>query len=350
MNSLRIFLVILFLCLTSCQTTLQKAGQSHALTFQKWQALAQYAGASQLTNHPSIFIVGELKIDSSGKENKFVLTNIKLSSKETQFQINLLHPQFESKYICAPQCLQLTEYLEQAAEGNTMLTRYFNEHEFELFKFYAEVFSLDEIIKEKFSSSGEHFEHYMNWVINQQLNSEDITTFIVHLKRIFSDEEYVSYTAKPEQVYSHLVQSATKRGLGIEPSETVLWTDTNTENQPEMILWNLTEEHNDGINLAEINIEPNARIKLADTDVEPGDLVCSSVNNEFGSVVEIRGSNILLDLIGERLNYLDGVSIAIRPSEIFNSNIITSYKLVENGIKTFDNSQVVKCDIALPTI
>jgi hypothetical protein len=350
MNSPKIFLVLFFLCLTSCQSTLQKAGQSHALTFQKWQALAQYAGDSQLTNHPSIFIVGELKIDSSGKENKFILTNIKLSSKETHFQINLLHPQFESKYICAPQCLQLTEYLAQAAEGNTMLTRYFDEQEFELFKFYAEVFSLDEIIKEKITSSGEYFEHYVNWVINQQLNTDDITTFIVHLKRIFSDEEYASFLEKPEQVYSHLVQSATKLGLGIEPSETALWSDTNAESAPEIMLWTLTKEHNDGIELAEINIEPNARIKPADTDIEPGDLVCSSVNNEFGSVVEIRGSNILLDLIGERLNYLDGVSIAIRPSEIFNSNIITSYKLVENGIKTYSNSQVVKCDIALPTI
>ena len=432
MKCLKICLLLLLFTLPSCQSNLQKAGQSHALTFKKWQALSKYASASHLSNHPSLHIVGELTVDSSEQDKKFILTNIKLSATETAFQINLLHPQFESKYICAPQCLQLTEYLQQDAEGNTMLTRYFEQHEFELFKLYGEIFTLDEKIQEKKVIASEYFDHYINWVINQQASSGDINSFIVFLRRIFSEQAYVSFITQPQQLYSHLIQSADDGGLGTAGSETALWSDSSasatvlwsdtatTETAiwsdasasettiwsdaagsetvlwsdtaasetvlwsdtaaSETVLWRDTATTETAIwsdaSAAETAMWSDAAVSetvlwrnaaTADGDLIPGerhenqaeqqwqsvrklnielgDLVCSATNNEFGSVREIRGKNIMVELVGKILSYSDGVSVATKPSDIFNNNIVKNYTPVDKIIKTYDKSQLSKCHL-----
>jgi hypothetical protein len=367
MKCRKLSLLLLIFTLLSCQSNLQKAGQSHALTFKKWQALSEYASASYLSNHPSLYIVGELTVDSSGQDKKFILTNIKLSDTETKFQINLLHPQFESKYICTPQCLQLSEYLWQNAEGNTMLTRYFEQHEFALFKLYGEMFSLDAKIQENKAMAPEYFNHDINWVINQQSSSRDMNTFILYLRRIFSEQAYVSFMSQPQQLYSHLIQSADEGGQDASGSEAAIWSDTTASEtgvwsnatEFETVLWgnaaasetllwsNATTE--DGDLILEFNQFKNAaeqqRQDIRKLNIELGDLVCSSTNNEFGSVREIRGKNILVELVGKILSFSDGVSVATKPSDVFNTNIVKNYTPVDKLIKTYNKDQLSKCHL-----
>jgi hypothetical protein len=316
---------------------LQKAGQSHALTFKKWQALSEYASSSYLSNHPSLHIVGELTIDSSEQDNKFVLTNLKLSATETVFQINLLHPQFESKYICTPQCLQLTEYLKQNSEGNTMLTRYFDQYEFELFKLYGEVFTLDEQIKDKRETSPEYFNQYLSWLIKYQKESEDIEAFILYLRNIFSEENYVSFVGQPQQLYSHLFTDNADAEISFPETpilDTVNWSDTPTFDE-EYLLVDLN---------ASLESTKSELIRQVGADVSLGDIVCIYADNEFGNVTEIRGKNLGVQLIGKVLSYSDGIHVSAKPGDILNTNVIKTYQPAE-GLKFYTTDQLSVCNL-----
>ncbi|WP_158769197.1 hypothetical protein [Paraglaciecola sp. L1A13] len=386
MRLISLAVVVSILLLSACQSNLQKAGRSHALTFSKWQELSRYAGKSYLSSQVPIRIVGELTIEQEDQRRRFVLTNIRLAKQETPYQINLLHPQFEEKYICTPQCLQLTEYLLENTESNTLLTRYFKQQEFELFKFYGEVFSLDKEIQQVKAIDERYFQHYIDWLIFQRTESGDIQSFITYLKSAFSEQAYVSFISDPQKLYSHLMHSVevseessalieNGEWLNTPAVETEFWSDAQMKEQDNWSDAQVKEQDNwsdaqvkeqdnwsdeptnesDTWRSAETSVaslKPEPRFdNQAEQDwqaaknlnIELGDLVCSTSSDEFGSVQEIRGKTIVVEVVGNTLSLKDGVSVASSHTDVFNDNVVKRYVPVESKVKRFDREQVSIC-------
>lgn len=364
MRLISLAVVVSILLLSACQSNLQKAGRSHALTFSKWQELSRYAGKSYLSSHMPIRILGELTIEQEDQRSRFVLTNIRLAKQETPYQINLLHPQFEEKYICTPQCLQLTEYLLENTESNTLLTRYFNQQEFELFKFYGEVFSLDKEIQQVKAIDERYFQYYLDWLIAQRSESRDIESFIEYLKSSFSEQAYVSFISDPQKLYSHLMHSVERseessaliengEWLNTPEVETESWGDLQVKEQDNWSVEPTSESDTwESAQSSAASLQSETRFDnqaeqnwqaAKNLNIELGDLVCSTSSDEFGSVQEIRGKTIVVEVVGNTLSLKDGVSVVSSPTDVFNDNVAKRYVPVESKVKRFDREQVSRC-------
>ena len=329
MKFLKLAQLFLLLVLSSCQSNLDKAGEEHALVFKKWQTLSKYAANSFLSNS-AVNLVGELTIVTDEKGRRFVLTNLQLSSKETPFQINLLHPSLNSKFICQPQCLQLNEYLQENKTSATMLSRYFAQQEFDLFKFYGEVFLLDETIKSMQQLSKDNFQHYIDWLINENVHSTDLAAFINYLTTAISEQSYIAYLSNPNSAYTHLLPSGVTSNYGQTGDGSSQWLVGPTADE-QLVAQLLTN------NTAPPIVQNAVSFSL-------GDLVCDLNNNEFGSVTEIRGKQVVVKLVGKMWLQLDNINISASPGDIINKNITKSYTAID-GTKTFNDGQLVLCQL-----
>jgi hypothetical protein len=308
----------MLLILVSCQSALQQAGEQHKTAVDKWQALANYA-ASDLLNY-GLIITTKLIIRNVEDQARYQFIDIKLATSEDPFNINMLTPSFDQKYICHPKCVQFNEYFTTPGESTyTLLSAYFDEEEFRLFQFYADIVLLNDQLALLSEISPDHLMAYLNWLGSQQKSFDALASFSNYLEKVLSIESYRYFIEHPVYIqsaesakhYLHLSQSpesqwGAKSGIGADisaPLETAAWLD-----QEPM--------ENKAIYQPVKQVESTWRQAQLLT-VEVGDNVCSYLENKFGVVTAITGNEIEVALTGQIKTIADGLIKNMSPGSLF---------------------------------
>lgn len=166
-------------------------------------------------------------------DNKFKLTHYKISKDPSKQDIDLLVPNFEHKYICSPVCYQLIEYINFSGEdGNTLLTNYFDRHEFELFKFYGDI----QLLNKQLAKLAEHdqrlLKSYLTALSYQSTSFESAKEFIQFLTTSLTSSSLESFKDNPEDLFSPFLndyQVIADNQWNIINREQGEWTDISKE-------------------------------------------------------------------------------------------------------------------------
>jgi hypothetical protein len=333
-----LILVLALSSLSGCQSQLDIAGQDHALVVKKWQELAKYTDKSTF-NNPFI-IVGKLAVDRQSEDHKFVLTDIHFTQEETHFELNLIRPSFENKYICMPVCLQLTEYFSNNQDNTTMLYRYFEQQEFELFKFYGDVVLQNDSINELLAFSPVAATQYINWLIRKEQKFQDLVSLTAFLKVALTKENIILFLNTPDDFYMDLLTNSQNMldesnvwNLNDVTADTDNWTNTPTEDEAFLTLNRLGQE-----------LRVQNWLEIKDNALAIGDQVCSFEKNEFGVVTEIIGNKVQVRLVGKLIKLIDGSQASTRPGDIYNREIQHNFTSISSD-EVYQASAIALCEI-----
>jgi hypothetical protein len=346
-------LILVILNIIGCTTNIHKAGLDHALVFKKWQALSEYAGDTFVKSR--IQIVGKLIVEPSKNGNEFTLTNFQLTFDENAYQINLRSPQFQDKYICNGTCVHLTEYLRLDDKDATMLTRYFDKYEFQLFELYGDIFTLEKQISQIKQLSEEDYDSYLTWLISDEQSFHTIETFRLFLKQAFTRDAFIKFIQNPKARYSEYI--STEQNL-----DGVIFADESTTIPKEMVAWNTNIQStspiipkemvawNTNIQSIGTNSDTNYLIFIEDTIGEinqqliaVGDIVCERKGNSFGHVSAIMGTELTVSMLGRVEVIQDGISNPTNQINAFNGIGKKNYRPVE-GVNVYTIEQVNACN------
>jgi len=200
----KVFFILCFLLVGfSCQSTLDVAGDEHKTVTEKWRALSTYA-ESNIDNY-GVTVTARLAITA---ENKFKLTHYQISKDPSRQDIDLLAPNFEYKYICLPVCYQLIEYVNFSGEdGNTLLTNYFDRHEFELFKFYGDIQLLNKQLAKLANYDQRLLKSYLTSLAYQSTIFETAKEFTQFLTAALTPAALEGFSDNPEELFSHFLKN-----------------------------------------------------------------------------------------------------------------------------------------------
>jgi hypothetical protein len=348
MKYFNVLLILSMLFVMGCSSNLQQAGQDHALVFEKWQALSEYAGDTFVDEQ--IQIVGKLIVEPNDSGNKFILTDFRLTHNENPYQINLRNPQFQNKYICNGPCVQLTEYLILDNQDATMLTRYFSQSEFKLFELYGDIFTLKSQISQMKLISEQHYEHYLNWLISDMSSFDDIDTFRDFLKQSFTRDAFIKFIQTPTARYSKYISNNGDSNDGISSDDFTNAPNTNWIKNAvpqETEVWMSTIQGR----LLDFDAKYLAFTEKVDSDVSQqsnisisvGDMVCERQGNEFGHVSAIMGTELTVSMLGRAVIIQDGIFTSVTQTNVFSGKEQTIYRPNE-GSKVYSIEQIGACE------
>ncbi len=371
-NSLLIFCILI---LSACQSKIAIEGKKHQNAGEKWLALAQYS-SSTLSQY-GIKITTKLYVDKSDPNINFVLNDIKLNSKETNFTIDLLSPSFENKYICNPVCIQLVEYSKFSnKDSGTLLSKYFSKHEFELFKFYSDLFILEDKLKSLVSINNQLLDDYLLWLSRNNKPMRTLSGFIKFYSSKLTKNSFEDFIKNPNKhayvISEVFTEQLDKRSKGLFTAEDQQWTD-KPFNSPEKSWLNkpfespeatwVNSQYSDKIQtispddlwitkITTSQVDPSLSktgnntlwLELKKLSLEPGDIACTYEGNYFGVVDSISSQQVTITVRGQSKKVADGVIFDADSGELFKSNSIVSF-IPKNENKTFSIHDVTRCFI-----
>jgi hypothetical protein len=221
-------LIVLLLLGGGCQSSLDIAGDEHKTVTEKWRALSKYAESS-IENY-DVTISARLAIST---DKRFKLTHFKISSGSNKQDINLLTPNFENKYICSPLCYQLIEYVNFSGEsGTTLLTSYFDRHEFELFKFYGDIQLLNKQLAKLAKHDQALLNSYLKSMAYQSVSFDTAKGFIQFLTEALTIPSLKSFADNPQDLLSHYLKKHQVKNASrwnTADAERYEWTDISKE-------------------------------------------------------------------------------------------------------------------------
>jgi hypothetical protein len=296
--------------LPGCQTPIEHAGNEHRLVVDKWRELSKYA-ESELVKYKFLVnakltlikdededeVEDEVEVEDEDEvedevededEVEYQLTDITLSASENNFNINLLWPSFNNKYVCSPVCKQLVEYTNtKEKEGSTLLDQFFTKHEFEFFKFYGELYHLNWQIIELESIQIDSVELFLSSIVNKKQNFATLSEFSQYLTENITADAFTKFIN--------------------DPLSTLYNEDDEIELIDETALW-LT-------NSTDSIIKPIKPIKPIKKDSQVvqhqannvGDKVCTYQQNTYGNIISIKGQNAAVMVIGQAKQFTDGI-------------------------------------------
>ena len=200
----KIFIISFFLGAgLGCQSSLDIAGGEHKTVTEKWMALSKYAESN--IENTKVTLSARLAISA---DKQFKLTHFKLNARLSRQDINLLAPNFEHKYICSPICYQLLEYVSFSGEGgNTLLTNYFDRHEFELFKFYGDIQLLNKELVKLAKHDQLLLNTYLEALAYQGASFNTAQEFIQFLTEVLTLPALERFGDNPEELLSYFLEN-----------------------------------------------------------------------------------------------------------------------------------------------
>jgi len=200
-------ILVSMLLLVACQSSIDITGDKHRSASEKWIALANYAESS--LNRFGVTITAKLVSEQNQINQYDKLASIQLSTKENFNDINLLSPDFLSKYTCNDNCERLNQYIPNPLKsGNTALIRYFSEYEFKLFKFYADLVQFNKTIDSIEANSPTLLNEYLHLLVTERRTFDSFTELISYLNEMLykslSDIQYFIDNAPYRQQQAEL--------------------------------------------------------------------------------------------------------------------------------------------------
>jgi hypothetical protein len=375
-----LFISCVVLGMEGCQSTLDVAGGEHKVVTEKWMELSKYAESNIESFGVTITAQLEISID-----NKFKLNNFKINTLSTKQDINLLAPNFDNKYICSPMCYQLIEYVNFSGEnGATLLTNYFDRHEFELFKFYGDI----QLLNKQLVKLAQHDElllkNYLTLLAYQGASFESAKELIQFLTTALTKKALESFAENPDDLFSLMLKSYKViykvQGMGSSNEQDEWTTDVSIEQNEwadvtrEQDEWTISTEILEIAMLSESNLQPEALwlneapIQKKSTEgnetnnnITPdadlyswqaakalpilvGNNVCSYKESYFGVVEAISFDKITVNILGQAKIINEGIVYPANEGELFtmNENLYFS-PLTEK--KFFKKSDVASCSL-----
>jgi hypothetical protein len=223
------FISCVVLGMEGCESTLDIAGREHKVVTEKWIELSKYAESN--IESFGVTITAQLAISI---DNKFKLNNFKINTLSTKQDINLLAPNFDNKYICSPMCYQLIEYVNFSGEsGVTLLTNYFDRHEFELFKFYGDIQLLNKQLVKLTQHDELLLKNYLTLLAYQGASFESAKEFIQFLTTALTKKSLEIFAENPDDLFSLMLKSYKViygvQGMGSNNEQNEWTTDISKE-------------------------------------------------------------------------------------------------------------------------
>ncbi len=300
-----------------CQSIIKIAGtEDHKTVYEKWRELVSYA-ESDLADY-GIKIIAQLKVKTLNSKEEFYLSNIKLSSSSNALNIDLLSPQFETKLVCDPVCYQLTEYVrtrDEDKDGYTLLTAFFDKHEYELFDFYAKTMVLNKKIATLEAMNSVLLSSYFLFLLEEEKIFESLDEFSPYLENSLSELAYQDYIA-------HQYASS---------------EDSNNS----MISKVRSRANSSG---AIIPISPGDFNKFSHGRSWFGKTVCSYDENIFGVVAAETNHIVHVSMQGRAKNLLDGVEVGAVKGRLFSRNQAIDFETL-TGVRMLSKDDVYLCEI-----
>ena len=369
-NKYYLIIFSLFLnVLMGCQSAQQIAGDEHKLVVDKWRALSKYAHG--VLNRYNISLGTRLSVDATNEKNPFILDDFQLLHKTSALKIDLLNPSFERKIICTPECSFITEYMADSSINATLLKQYFDDIEFELFKFYGDLVLLEGAFKELEEINQALFPKYLLWLITENKSFNSLIGLTEYLNKSLSKSNFIEFINDPSKRYSLIEFDESlnpifpfKSDYGNSDNQELSVIESNgelTNIEPEFILteqpgwqenveaiiesefWPETLSSNDGV-VASISSAESSWSLLKELDVSLGDQVCSfqeESQEQIQDVVDqITMSRIYLQELPDSI-----VKDAI-PGTIFMQPLEERFSIIKQNI-VFSQDAIAPCNIAL---
>lgn len=395
-----IFISWVVLGMSACQSTLDIAGGEHKVVTEKWLALSKYAESN--IEKFGVTITAQL---ANTNDNKFRLTNFRINTLATKQDINLLTPYFENKYICSPRCYQLIEYVNFTGEnGATLLTNYFDRHEFELFKFYGDIYLLNKQLRKLAEFDEPLLKNYLLLLAYQSISFESAKEFIQFLTHSLTINALERFAEDPEDLFFHMLKRYKVINDGLvmsNSSEQDEWADVSKElddwsddptkesdhwvevssEQDEWVgasieqdKWTILTEPPELALLNNAIIQPDtvwvnespeqhfsgkdmdAKVALA-TDTAPlywltakenpilvGHNVCSFKESFFGVVIAKSDDKVTVNILGQAKIISEGIVYPANAGDLF-TMAENLYFIPLTEKRTFDKSDIASCSI-----
>lgn len=362
------YCIIVFFYLPGCQSPQRIAGSDHKLVVDKWNALSQYAHG--VLNQYDISLGTRLSVNENNGIQAFHLSDFKFLRKTSALQIDLLAPSFNHKIICTPECSFLNEYIDDYLINATLLKQYFDEVEFELFKFYGDIVLLEGILKTLEEIDENLFAQYLRWLIAQNKGFNSLNEFTDYLNEKLSEDEFFNFINDPIKMYSLIELDKSldvispfendisnrensfiaKELLDIEP-EFMFTKPNDLQEIPsvalESELWTSIEIGADGL-ISVFNSNDIDWQSLKGVEILIGEQVCSYEENYFGFVTEIVGRKFLVFIVGQMKEKSDSILKSAMNGAIFSQTEEQYFSMVKQNI-TFMRDEIAPCNVAYLT-
>ncbi|MFT5852082.1 MAG: hypothetical protein ACI87J_002058 [Colwellia sp.] len=332
--------IVIIALLFGCQTPIENAGSEHKLVGEKWSALSGYA-KSHLTSF-DLTISARLAITPSIGNNQFKLTDFKLSKNTNVFNIDLLMPKFEHKYICMPECMQLIEYNKKStSDGQTALSSYFEKYEFELFKFYGDLYILNkqiELINNKYNGT---LVVYLNWLNDQNYSFTSLNDFFSFLTTSLTISEIDKFISEPSRLYSSKSMIQPSNSIEKDWISPSILTNDIPELSEEIILPDASWPVNHSI-VVQNKISSFQSVKK----LSVGKVVCSFTNNYFGIVLSFDKEEAKVLVKGQAKQINDGIIAELEAGALLNEKLDYFFTPLHEEI-LLSKSQLFSCEIEM---
>ena len=370
LGRMKLGLTIVIACVVSaCSSVHEKAGEEHVSALSKWAELAVYT-ESGLRDYP-IAITAQPTLENVENVQMFVFKNIGLSRSDNPFNVDLLRPVFEGKYLCTPVCRHLLEvHHDESGTMSTLLSTYFSNHELELFEFYGALYMLNTNLEELRLINESKVSDYLTFLASQEGYFSDLKGFLSDLEDKLQAHEYINflsgriYQQQSAHVEHFSFPSAPDHGWLAEEKypESVAPEQDGLEGQesipPESKEWQTlisTSEAENWVSLKNIHFDHRrGNHQLSNIDewllaknisIDVGDYVCSFSDNQFGIVTKLEQQNVevQLQLQGQVKQMHDGLISDVEQGVLFDASSNELAFVPKNELQTFSLQNLAVC-------
>lgn len=339
---------------------------------------------NDIFNRYEFKLFASVKWQKRSDETTYVFENIKITTLDDPYAINLIHPQFNGKMACGWYC----EYLDQPITvpiigAYTMLDKAFTGQQSDLLNFYDSLKRLNErllslkpayltmmpMVIAKLAAMDKEFETLPHAVafLNDYFDDIDLqgrynsmpgvdgvaavnqpqptNEVIIDTIDTFADEDNDGLpqfldSPNPDQALLASFEAATRK-----PHIAQVATGVATIPDTFTPLPAFEQEPTIPVGQPSGTDEPSLWSTLSTQNIEPGQFVCSYQDSYFGEVASINGQRVTVRLKGQARAVRDGLFVNVEAGTLFLPDADFSYLQSEDS-RTFQRDQLAPCHLS----
>lgn len=340
--------------LGACSNSISDAGQRHKLRVDQWQELARYAADEFDTS--AVTITAKLANTQEGMR----LQDIRLERLPVgRDKISLLSPSFIDATVCGDDCFRLSALSVNNAMPDSHLTQLYTQVEGELFAFYGDLTNLAKKLSLLRLEGRLKLQAYLSYLIEKKASFSQLQGVTDFLQGAFSVEDYITFFQQgtnSESIFlannGHAWESEAWRSGNAELTQVqTVSNDKARSNQKveekqtpdEALITQLNLAQTFDQNKAVTSFKYNQKKRL-----DVGMTVCTFSGNFFGTIKQIDGSSLLVELQGQARILKDGLRMQVTDGYLFSAPSNLLFVKVTDS-KELPSSELAFCNIT-PTL
>jgi len=319
--------------LIGCQSQVIDVKGTHKTTIDKWSGLANYA--SSRLNHYPIYIIANFTLEEKEGEYYIVVDDFQISNKISQTQIDLLTPTFINKLICSPQCYYFNEYIIVNKKiKKSIVSHFFNEHEFKLFNFYSKLFLLNDKIVLLEELNKKYVALYFQSIVEQKNKYDSLNELAIYLQKELTPDKYQAFLNNTRNIVAMKVRA-----------DNADMPEDRFTDMPDIPKGKLTGMSQETLVWAKYTPPTLDSVKSGSLDdFELGDTVCTR-HNSLGTIIQIMGNQVVIDEIARVQVRTDGILFNAAEGFIRFKDKNFDFKMIDNNKVTSPIADIFSCEI-----